>query len=308
MKEQNYLVLYIDILGYQQMLMDKDISNGTIVNALKEMERYTYGSGELSFEEKVKIYMFSDNIAVCVKATSKETRTTGLFLLSLMAARLQMFCAIEYGIFIRGSIVQGKLYAESRILFGDAIVKAVEMEKEAKFPRIIIESKLFADAIDGYKAICKDIFFPVHDDVTYKNLFLLLKRLININNSEKVEKTGANHWCELVSQDTDEQYYIDFLNQLFFWYGDNRCNAIDVAKYINRYAVVLYIRLRKFINNDVILPKYVWCVEKLMQFIPKLIDEIQFGKNAMEEFMNAEFLLTTWSHEGIAKIIEQHPD
>jgi hypothetical protein len=160
--------------------------------------------------------------------------------------------ALQRNFLLRGAIICDKLYHDENIIFGPALVKAYEMEKNlAIYPRIILDKNTL---INGKKDIIKRADKPDH-----------LKSIEN-----------------LISIDFDGLYYINFFDGLNYIFGDKdsiliffkalRQIIIDmegsIKKDISIYSKYLWLKT----NYNIILKKYKnkYCNDKHRTESPEL--------------------------------------
>lgn len=135
---------FIDILGFKQhisnlvdsnnMLNQKAIQN--LYNALEILDelgrdaRFTNAGFEFS--------QFSDCIVI---SFNYENGSNLMFILLLfLHAQSEL---VQHGFLIRGGISIGRLHHSQQFVFGEALVRAYELEsKFAKFPRIILDKEV----------------------------------------------------------------------------------------------------------------------------------------------------------------------
>ena len=66
-----------------------------------------------------------------------------------------MSCALKNGLLVRGAITVGELYFENGMIFGPALNQAAELEKSAKYPRVIFSDESL------------EVLNSTHDKTTY---------------------------------------------------------------------------------------------------------------------------------------------
>lgn len=136
-------IAFIDILGFEQALKDESKARG-ILDALSHVadrakEYYKDPEREVwrGLLDTLELTAFSDSIAI-----------SGYAIFVLFAALDFSQLLIEKGFICRGAITCGKLHHKNGVLFGESFVRAHRLEKEATFPRIILD-KLLPQDIDG---------------------------------------------------------------------------------------------------------------------------------------------------------------
>lgn len=142
---KEYYILFFDILGCSQNLLNKTKEEETnFINKVYDMIK---SATEKDWD--YKILTFSDNILVAIESSVAGACKQ----ICHYAARIQEMMLRRNGLLIRGSITKGLLYVEDNITFnckhnthfvlGSGLVIAAELEKTAKYPRIIIDKNLF---------------------------------------------------------------------------------------------------------------------------------------------------------------------
>lgn len=162
---KEYYIIYFDILGYKQYFEENkdhqqllhDIK-GMIVDIANDMNLYGILNGK-----DIKIRVFSDNVIICVE----DVVNFNVDALGIIVANLQIKIFLKYGLLLRGAYTKGKFYYDSNFVYGAGLIKAVEIESKAKYPRII------CDLISrGDKGFAMDsIFLKDNDEKIYLNYF-----------------------------------------------------------------------------------------------------------------------------------------
>ena len=91
----------------------------------------------------MKAQSISDAVAI-------STALTGDGLVQLLFSLEQLTIDLLFeGYFIRGAVVKGKLYHDNKMVFGEALVDAINLEHEVvRFPRVMIHSAVVKDAFN----------------------------------------------------------------------------------------------------------------------------------------------------------------
>ncbi|RTL53985.1 MAG: hypothetical protein EKK40_05470 [Bradyrhizobiaceae bacterium] len=140
------IVVYIDILGWSQAcLHDQEVR---LVNAVKlihdtakdysaftkerigELTKRIGGQKNVLYET-IQVGAFSDNIIISMPVAHgfRALQSAGNIVIGLL----------QQGFLTRGGVAVGKLHHRDNIVFGPALIKAVEIEKQAYFPRVICD-------------------------------------------------------------------------------------------------------------------------------------------------------------------------
>jgi len=183
------VVLYLDLLGFSVLTNNNISLNSSDYNPWlgdgcdqkQTRKRIYYKNADLAFSillevrnllKKlsdilgVKYQMVSDSIFVWSDNPTKMISFASRFMTS----------AIKNGIFCRGGIAYGEILDEKNgfqtgsFLLGDAVTKAVSLEKKSKGCRIFFDSKLprISSIYSSYNSILKDIFVPLINPITFE--------------------------------------------------------------------------------------------------------------------------------------------
>jgi hypothetical protein len=129
-------VALIDILGFAELVrrLDQEPSLvDTIRTALAALTLYGTGPENEAPHNAVQTTVFSDNI---VLSASDRPYALGILLLGCSGICLRL---LELGFLTRGGIAYGRLAHDSRLVFGDGLVQAAELEaKVAVYPRVVL--------------------------------------------------------------------------------------------------------------------------------------------------------------------------
>lgn len=143
------VVAYADILGWRnacnniskfprlrtaaQAIADhaRNFSSG-----VKETLKGTVGASPAVVEQHgaVEFSFFSDNFAISVPPGQAELLFT---ILAWVSRRL-----LHAGFLVRGGIALGYLHHDPNVIFGPALIEAVELEREAIYPRLLCSARL----------------------------------------------------------------------------------------------------------------------------------------------------------------------
>lgn len=178
------IVVYIDIMGFSQFVVDSPLQKSI---DMLEMFNKTAGVGKkilAVFDKDIKtredVYknitysLLSDSIILSVKDFADEDDMFDLKLF-LLLQYLAHFQSEMFGMNLplRGGIAVGQFYFKDNIMVGDALVKAVGLEKCANFPRI-----LFDDQICKRLTKRTECLVSIDDDgFTYLDIFKFYKSM-----------------------------------------------------------------------------------------------------------------------------------
>ena len=145
------LVTYIDILGFKDLIDKREASEiARIVAVVKDAVEPTTHRMQLK-EPAYRIpedqyQSFSDLGLIVRPLEGVELFPPFLQLCDqlLHIVRAQARLVIDEGILIRGAVTIGKVVKSMGQLFGPAVVRAYELERDfALYPRVIIDNKIF---------------------------------------------------------------------------------------------------------------------------------------------------------------------
>ncbi|MCW8885942.1 MAG: hypothetical protein OQK12_11945 [Motiliproteus sp.] len=176
MLEEDRIVAFIDVLGFSEVMTSDDDERRQ--KALQLLERIaSYGSSHgvevesLGIGQQVffsaEVTTFSDNVVLSVPVADVEYESFGRtmlhpapqFVMQLLQSIISIFWqGLHLGLLFRGGITTGRLYHSSNVVAGDALVRAVNLEKDTRFPRIEIASELIDKTdIQGRELLPDDV-------------------------------------------------------------------------------------------------------------------------------------------------------
>ena len=143
-------VAFIDILGFSNFIFDDQ--NAEKVKDIFEFVGKFQHLFNTSPELNTKIAFFSDSIVLTTD--DKEKSLTMLFLAVCM---VETHLRDRINLYFRGGLTKGLYYHEGSIAFGPAIVKAYQLECQAKYSRIILDENIVAELNVASHPIIKDL-------------------------------------------------------------------------------------------------------------------------------------------------------
>ncbi len=151
---RDYYIAYFDILGYKAFFDDKgnDVFEFLQANVAMANDIVRKTSPDAVFANmQFEVKSFSDNFMILIRKTAKTNDYQAIKALVYLMALFQLRFLEKYSILVRGSITKGQAFLNSNIVFGEGLLRAVELENKALFPRIIIDR----ERID--EEICEDL-------------------------------------------------------------------------------------------------------------------------------------------------------
>ncbi len=159
MEVKNHVILFLDILGYKNLIQKCD--NRNIENSYLHKIHDLMANLSIYIEKRnadvdkkngkynlrlsrFKSFIFSDNI-LFFAPYENETDMHNLYMNLLYGLSEFLVQYTKEDIFFRGAITKGNLYYDDTLhfIFGSGLVKAYELESEmAIYPRVIIDDNL----------------------------------------------------------------------------------------------------------------------------------------------------------------------
>lgn len=142
-------VAFLDILGFRDEVLlkgqCKDILE--IFRGIRDYGSNMKRAGEQTDIAKVgkaaedlRIKIMSDSIVFAILVSVEYSLSMLLYVTGDVQGRLME--REERRIFTRGGIARGEFYIDEDIMFGEGLVRAYELEGEAKYPRVIIKKEV----------------------------------------------------------------------------------------------------------------------------------------------------------------------
>lgn len=245
MKYENRIVLFLDILGFKNIIdktVEKNVENEKAIeklyNDLEEIKTFLIErlktNKSLIYKENnsVKVTQFSDSIIISFESDNNAT-----LLILIKTIKELIMNLVNKGILCRGAISYGKLIHNEKIIFGPALNDAYETEtKAAIYPRIILDKSIIELGSISKKS--KEKFFT-KEDIIMNDL----------------------------SKDTDEKYFINYFSKNIFDYY----NVTNIESYLTNLRTII-INGSKSSKPDIKI-KYGWMKNKYNLLIERLKSE-----------------------------------
>ena len=241
MEVKNHIVLFLDILGYSNLLeeckdnQEENYYLDKIYGIMATLSKYIEQRHEAIDQDNDKLHLtrfkslvFSDNI-LFFAPYDNEVDMENLYMNLLYGISEFLVQYTKENIFFRGGITKGNLYYDEKLhfVFGSGLVKAHYLEnKIAKYPRIVIDNDLNPSPI--LVGIDRD-----EEDVWYLDYLSL-------------------EYCLLCGEGKPKQNHEYFVSCLV-----EQKNAISRA-------------YQKYKENNQIIPKYEWLKKYHNNFCNKL--------------------------------------
>lgn len=155
-------LLFFDILGTSAMSMAPDaVEHLRRLRPALEAAVERAGTDERFFSQAST--WFTDNAVVATPIVNSEVSEPITGGLEVAAAYLLLVCW-ERGFLGRGAITVGPHYMDERFVFGPALIEAVGLEKQARWPRVVLgaeavavereHSRFYADSLQSAQSRC----------------------------------------------------------------------------------------------------------------------------------------------------------
>ena len=215
-----HCVAYLDILGGKNKICaDKD---NTFLNVLNMFFQDAVKETNLSFrKETIFTKIFSDNILLSMEIENNDNQAKEKFSSFLNLTANVVLEVLRYGFLMRGAITIGDFFHNDILVYGKALVDAVEMEEKiAIFPRIIAQKEVqqlvpqnFTESSDGLY-IFKYLDYAVGPGDSYTimtNLIKMLKECTDKKVEQKIRWAISyfNYYYKYLSYSIDKPQITD---------------------------------------------------------------------------------------------------
>lgn len=221
------LVTYLDVLGFKKLVAARSAGDvSRIIRLVKEAVqpvRFKTRLREIPDDQYVN---FSDLSVIATPLEKTRSRpAVQLFSQLLHLVHAQSMLLFGEGIVIRGAVTIGEVVRSRGQLFGPAVIRAYELERDfAKYPRIIIDRRIFS-AFHGIPGAW-------HTD-------------------ERTDK-GSLRW--LISKDDDGWMFVDYLRAMHSELDDSS----SYTGWLDQHRSFIRKQLRRHASEPSIRQKYEW--------------------------------------------------
>ncbi len=169
------LCVYLDILGFSNTITEAYVKGREdkllkkITDAIEEdIKIFQPSFPDIIKKESLYFKIFTDNIVIGYPMRTWHGESEFGDLITLISF-YQTSMALR-GLFVRGAIVIGSLFMDDKIVFGDAILEAHELEsKYSNVPRIILSEKVFELVKSHLKFYSDPKDSPQYEDILIDN-------------------------------------------------------------------------------------------------------------------------------------------
>jgi hypothetical protein len=136
------VVAFVDILGFRDLVARMTAGDGALVEtvssafaSIERVEKQMYNDVGRAMMPTKEMTFFSD----CIAISDLKEHFFGV----VVAARSLHIHLLSGGILTRGAIARGPTFHDKRIIFGEGLTRAYELERHAAvYPRIIVTDEI----------------------------------------------------------------------------------------------------------------------------------------------------------------------
>lgn len=188
---------------------------------------YKYIMSEIEKHSQIRVRIFSDNILICEEIDEKNPEIAIYEVLSVIE-KIE-FEQFKIGaLFLRGSFVVDNLHFGENFVYGQALLKAYELEsKTAIYPRVIVDDSVFKNIK------IENTFISLDDDNVYFYDYLQAYITKNRDSSfDKLSMLSGNILVNLQSKNITES-----VSKKMAWlinYFNNTCEKNEINMKIKK--------------------------------------------------------------------------
>ncbi len=172
---QKYYIAYFDVLGYKAFFENEENDIYEFLKANIELAKETISKASDDADYlnmNIEVKSFSDNFIFLIPVSSNSDGYQEVKALVFLMAKYQLNFLKKHSIVIRGTITKGEAYIDENIVFGEGLIRAVELEGQANFPRIILDSENIGK--DICDELCEKFVLKDEDEVYYVDFFSII--------------------------------------------------------------------------------------------------------------------------------------
>lgn len=239
------LITYLDVLGFRDLIERK--TPGEISRVVRILKEKTKPDDKADKTHGLKFFNFSDT---AVRITPLYTPVNikqpfgHLFFEILNLVHIQCDLVLQ-NIIIRGALTAGDIVKSWGVMYGPGLVRAYELEKEASYPRVIIDDRLFQE-------LKRNALLRAH---SYRDEWDYIK--------------------PLVRKDIDGHWFIDYLRAVE---TEMDFPEVDYPKLLRRHADLIAEGLIRYRLDARVVRKFKW----LQKYHNSTID-LKHGKGRSKE-------------------------
>lgn len=166
------LVAFLDVLGCRSIALNgTDQEKANIFAFLKRVNN-TYLSrqgvivrnigGAQQIIHNPEVFACSDSVLLSVKVSDPTEFDQSQIITNLMSTMISIYWqGVHAGLLVRGGVARGECIHQENQIFGEAYVKAVDLEKITEYPRIQFDKSVFNESLppildDNLRKLCTE--------------------------------------------------------------------------------------------------------------------------------------------------------
>lgn len=132
-------VAFIDMLGFSKRV-EESIGDWELFKTLRDNLCSEVTTANHTRPDEVRSYQFSDSIVISTRNDQQGLKEI------IQSAYLICDKLLYYQILTRGGITKGKIYDDSKVIFGPGLIRAYRIEKDiAIYPRIVMDRCIYRE-------------------------------------------------------------------------------------------------------------------------------------------------------------------
>src|SRR3989304_6376585 len=271
---EDWFVCYLDILGYSELIKNlyqypekvvslrngiRDVIKNTIqiFDGYKNVNDKDIHLANRSIIENIRYQVLSDSILIMLplniniyveRGPIANSQSIALLIFLQIISINFFYISSKLGYFLRGSIALGPHYQtllmesnpENQFIFSKALVNAVELEKKANYPRILIDNTLLAFI---HKQNQNLLDFNIHKDY---DGHLMLNVYSFLEGAHLNEFKMLENICDVIKKQVEINNNTPHIIEKYYLYSlyHNRC--LTEKKYKDKN---LFINIQSFFCN-----------------------------------------------------------
>lgn len=164
------LVAFLDVLGCSSIALNGTDQEKANILAFLTRVNDTYLSrqgvivrdlgGAQQVIHNPEVFACSDSVLLSVKVSDPTDFDQSRIITNLMSTMISIYWqGIHAGLLVRGGVARGECIHQENQIFGEAYVKAVDLEKKTQYPRIQLHESVFNELLppildDDSKKLC----------------------------------------------------------------------------------------------------------------------------------------------------------
>ena len=173
-KTSPHFVAYLDLLAGKSLIRTREDESLNQLHSLLQVAKESCSHNNKALFPSCKVKIFSDNIIISCKLTGKIERDLPKInsAISLISA-IQIVGMEMYHYLFRGGATIGNLFIDDVMVWGNALVRANELEETlAVYPRIVIDNPLL-DMLSADKDVIEKDYSKYSISLDQDNMYYL---------------------------------------------------------------------------------------------------------------------------------------